>query len=77
VRIPFWVQSAGKGEDRVFPGVLHSLWRLRGGRMGWVAVNISGKPIEVTVPLPGAERLLLEPGAAGFREKTPLVRAAL
>ena len=69
VKIPFWVQTAGKGEDRVFPSVLHSLWRLRGGRLGWIAVNIGGKPIEVTVPLPGGERLRLEPGTAVFRAK--------
>ena len=69
VKIPIWVQSAGKGEDRVFPAVVHSLWRLRDGRLGWVAVNVSGNAVEVTAPLRGGERVRLEAGAALFREK--------
>jgi hypothetical protein len=69
VRIPVWIQSAGKGEDRAYPGVAHSLWRLRDNRTGWVAVNLSGKAVDVTVPLPGGERVRLEAGAAMFREK--------
>jgi hypothetical protein len=67
VKIPIWVQTLGKGEDRVFPAVMHSLWRLRDGRMGWIAVNVSGKAVEVLVPLRGGERVRLEAGAAVFR----------
>ncbi len=69
VKIPIWVASAGKGENWVFPGVLHSLWRLHGGRLGWVAVNVGRNAVDVTVPLPGAERVRLEPGTAIFRGK--------
>jgi hypothetical protein len=67
VRIPVWVQATGKGEDRVHPAVVQGLWRLRGGRLGWVAVNVSGKAVEVTSPLGDGERVKLEAGAAVFR----------
>lgn len=67
--IPVWVQSLGKGEQRVFPGVLHSLWRLRTGRMGWVAVNVTGSAVDVQVPLHGKEQVRLDPGAALFRSR--------
>ena len=69
VRIPIWIQSAGKAEERMFPAVVHSLWRLRDGRQGWVAVNVSGKAVEGTAPLRGGERVRLEAGAAVFRQK--------
>jgi len=51
----------------VFPAVVHSLWRLRDGRIGWIAVNIAGTPVDVTVPLRSGERLHLGPGTAVFR----------
>ena len=69
VKIPVWIQSAGKAEERAFPAVVHSLWRLPDGRMGWVAVNVSAQAVEVTVPLRGGERVRLEAGAAVFRAK--------
>ena len=69
VKIPVWIQSAGKAEERTFPAVAQALWRLRDGRMGWVAVNVSGEAVKVTVPLRGGEPVRLEAGAAIFREK--------
>jgi hypothetical protein len=67
VKIPVWIQNEKKAEDRAYPSVVDALWRLHDGRKGWIAVNIGDDPVEVTVPLPGAGRVRIEPGAALFR----------
>ncbi len=60
VKIPIWVQSAAKGEDRAFPAIVQALYQLPDGRKGWIAVNVSNAPVEVK---PGIN---LDPGQPIF-----------